>query len=430
MSDLTTSPVLASALTSVPTPAPTPAPTVRPLLSDVLDTADLAAEIAAGNVTRRTHPTLPLSIYTYSRSCQYTNHWTPITTRVRGLVVDDSTDRVAAWCLPKFFNHGQHGKGHDYAPPLPDEAFEVYDKVDGSLGIVFHHTGAWRAASKGSFISAQAAWAQKYLDQADTSRLDPAVTYLTEIVYPDNRIVVDYGGRRDLVLLAAYQADGIEPPLAEAATAWDGLGTVVRTFDSSRDPLSVLIEMADGDKHHDGSAANGIDAEGWVVRFAGGVRTKVKISEYTRLHRVLTGVNARDVWRCLGVQLHPDASAIQVTQALGCTTAEVETMRAAPGGPLAPLLENVPDEFDAWVRGVCADLTARADALNASIDDAHQSLADLVGDRGAYARAAQACDPLVRAGMFLHLDGRPVGLHVWRAVKPEPSDPFRDDDEG
>ncbi|MBS2548993.1 hypothetical protein KGQ19_19185 [Catenulispora sp. NL8] len=43
----------------------------RPLLADVLDPEELAREIAAEKVARRTHPTLPLSIYSYSRACQY-----------------------------------------------------------------------------------------------------------------------------------------------------------------------------------------------------------------------------------------------------------------------------------------------------------------------------------------------------------------------
>ncbi|ACU74371.1 hypothetical protein Caci_5512 [Catenulispora acidiphila DSM 44928] len=43
----------------------------RPLLADVLDPQDLDREIAAEKVTRRAHPTLPLSIYSYSRACQY-----------------------------------------------------------------------------------------------------------------------------------------------------------------------------------------------------------------------------------------------------------------------------------------------------------------------------------------------------------------------
>ncbi|MET9842806.1 hypothetical protein ABZZ01_34320, partial [Streptomyces virginiae] len=79
-----------------------------------------------------------------------------------------------------------------------------------------HYAGRWRVASKGSFISAQAVWAQRRLDGADTAALHPGTTYLAEILYPQNRIVVDYGDRRDLVLLAAFGLDGTEVPLAEA----------------------------------------------------------------------------------------------------------------------------------------------------------------------------------------------------------------------
>lgn len=101
-------------------------------LTDLFPAADLQAELDAGYVLRKQHPTLPLSLYVYGRACQYENHWTPVTMRCRGLVVDDTDGRIVAWCLPKFYNHDQHGKGHDFAPPLPDdEPFEIFDKVDG-----------------------------------------------------------------------------------------------------------------------------------------------------------------------------------------------------------------------------------------------------------------------------------------------------------
>lgn len=400
----------------------------RPLLADVLDPEELAREIADEKVTRRRHPTLPLSIYSYSRACQYEQYWTPVTTRTRGLIVEDTTGRVVAWCLPKFFNHGQHGK-FDYAPPLPDEPFEVYDKVDGSLGIVFHYEGGWHAASKGSFISGQAAWASRYVAEADTSALDPSVTYLAEIVYPENRIVVNYGDRRDLVLLAAFRADGTELPLREAASAWDGIGGVVRTYDWSH-TFGVLAALAEKNQHLDGADATGTDAEGWVIRFASGVRTKTKLTGYVSLHYRLTSVGPRHLWRALAVQLYPECTDVQIAQAVGVQTNEVVGMRRTPGGPLAPLLADVPDEYDAWVRGVCDELKARAAELTATIEDGHRSLAHLVGDRGAYARAAKDFDGFVRAGMFLLLDGRPIAMHVWRAVKPEATEAFRDDDEG
>jgi RNA ligase len=188
--------------------------------------------------------------------------------------------------------------------------------------------------------------------------------------------------------------------------------------------------MGEGNRHLDGDAATGTDAEGWVIRFAGGVRTKVKLSEYVSLHFRLTSVGPRDVWRALGVDRNPQATSVQLAQALGIQPNEAEGLRRRPGGALAPLLENMPDEYDQWVRGVCDALTARADKLTGRIEAAHRDLAHLAGDRGAYARAAKDVEGFVRAGMFLLLDGRPIALHVWRAVKPEGGDPFRADDEG
>lgn len=398
-------------------------------LADLFPLEDLAAEIESGHVTRKEHPTLPLTIHTYSRGCQYERHWTPVTTRCRGLIAD-THGRIVARPFDKFFNVGEHGRGFDYAPALPvGEPFEIFDKVDGSLGIVFHYAGRWHAASKGSFISEQAQWAQRWLDARDLSALDPSVTYLTEIVYPQNRIVVNNGSEETLVLLAVSRPDGTEEPLAGHVNVWRGIGgRVVRSWPVL--PLTDMVRLAALNEKLDGTTATGTDAEGWVLRYASGIRAKVKLAEYVRLHKVLTGVNARDVWRCLAVSVIGDrVDAKRTAQALNCSTADIEALRKIPN-PLASILDNVPDEFDAWVRGICADLTAHADALLAEIEDAFEDLAPLREDRGAFARAAQQLDPTVRAAMFLMLDGKELALHIWRTIKPEVSTPFRDDEEG
>jgi len=401
-------------------------------LADLLDPAALAAEIETGHVTRKTHPTLPLSIYTYSRACQYERHWNPVTIACRGLIADDATGGIIARPFSKFFNVGEHDRGFDYAPPLPDEPFEIFDKVDGSLGIVFHYADQWHAASKGSFISEQAEWAQRWLDKRDTSVLDTSLTYLTEIVYPENRIVVNNGGEETLVLLAVTRPDGTEIPYADRSfhgAIWRDLGgRGVRSWRPKT--LAQLVQLAAVNEKIDGTAATGSDAEGYVLRFASGVRAKIKFAEYVRLHKVLTGVNARDVWRALAVTVIGDkADAKRTAQALTCSQVEIEAMRTV-ADPIGSILDNVPDEFDQWVRGICADLTARADTLLAEIEAAFEELLPLAEDRGAFARAAQRLDPAVRAAMFLMLDGKELALHIWRTIKPEVSTPFRDDEEG
>lgn len=399
-------------------------------LAELIDPADLAKEIEAGYVIRKQHPTLPLSILTYSRGCQYDRHWTPVTTRCRGLIVDD-TDRIIARPFDKFFNVGEHDRGYDYAPPLPDEPFEIYDKVDGSLGIVFWYADAWHATSKGSFISEQAQWAQRWLENHPLidDYLTPGVTYLTEIVYPENRIVVNNGGEQTLVLLAVTWAGGMELPLRDHASDWWAIGgRVVQSWNAL--PLPKLVEMAAANEKLDGTPATGTDAEGWVLRYANGLRVKAKYAEYVRLHKVLTGINARDVWRTLAATIIGDKiDARRTAQALNCSAADIEALRKVPD-PLGAILENVPDEFDQWVRGICADLTAHADALLSEIEEAFHDLAHLAEDRGSFARAVQALAPEIRAAMFLKLDGKDLALHIWKTIKPEVTTPFRDDEEG
>ncbi|MEU2118607.1 RNA ligase [Streptomyces sp. NPDC016459] len=394
-------------------------------LHDLMPSDELATALADGHVTRKRHPELPLSIYTYTRACQYAQHWNRATTRCRGLVADDATGRIVALPLPKFFNVSEHATGRPYAPPLPDEPFEVYDKVDGSLAVVFHYDDRWHVASKGSFTSAQATWARRRLDAADTTGLTPGVTYLAEILYPGNRIVVNYGERRDLVLLAAFGHDGTEIPLADAAVGWDPVGSVVRTWPAMS--VDELLALTESNTLPTGHRATGTDAEGFVLRFASGLRAKAKLTEYVRLHKVLTGVTERDIWRGHGIQRFAALPAAELAKGLGCAVTEVE---ASGGKPLDALLEQVPDEFDVWVRQVITRLEEAAAERERAVDEAYTRVAHLAADRGAFARAAAGvADRGLRAALFLRLDGRPTDLLVWRQLRPEATDPFATDQE-
>ena len=109
--------------------------------------------------------------------------------------------------LPKFFNLSE------YQGTIPDGVPNIYEKLDGSLIILFHYQGEWEVASRGSFASEQAQMARVLLAnyQADLGTIDREYTYLFEIIYPSNRIVVDYGSSRRLVLLAAVHTQtGVE----------------------------------------------------------------------------------------------------------------------------------------------------------------------------------------------------------------------------
>jgi RNA ligase len=372
-------------------------------LKDLVSPEDLTAAIDAGHVTCKTHPELPLSIYTYTRECQYGHIWTPVTMRCRGLVADNASGAVVALPFPKIFVTAMHGV-HDFAPPLPAEPFEIFEKADGSLIIAFYYDGRWHAASKGSFISEQAQWAQAVLDAADLSGLDPELTYLAEAIYPENRIVVDYGQREELVLLAAYRpADGTEEPLSAVAAHWKPIGPVVRSW-GLRDGIAELEQLAAASTTLGGAMVSGTDEEGYVIRYASGARAKIKLAAYLTLHKLFTGTNERTIWEVL-----------------------------ASGQDPAVLFDQVPDEFADWARTIAATLRGQHDQIVDEAVDAYGNvIALLPADPDRKTFALEAVKSEYRSAMFLIHDGRDraVSDWAWKQIKPRGDKPFKNDEEG
>jgi RNA ligase len=126
-----------------------------------------------------------------------------ITLLARGIILDPKNKRVVATPFPKFFNVGER------LDAIPDLPFEKFEKLDGSLIILFYHKGEWHTATKGSLGSEQAKWAVRWITAHDLSCLDKETTYLAEALYPENRIVVHYQ-HTGLVLLGASRGDGSE----------------------------------------------------------------------------------------------------------------------------------------------------------------------------------------------------------------------------
>jgi RNA ligase len=159
--------------------------------------------------------------------------------------------------------------------------------MDGSLGILFYYKG-WRIATGGSFVSEQAQWANKYLETyIQCDNLDKEATYLLEIVYPENRIVVPYS-KDALYLLAAYKR-GYELDADELwAVANYSNFLLPETYDFNE--LDRLLKEASLIDH---------TREGFVVRFKSGVRVKIKGDEYCRIHKLISRVTPIAVWEML-----------------------------------------------------------------------------------------------------------------------------------
>ena len=347
------------------------------LLSDLFDVDALHHALQERHVVARKHPTAPLTILNYSERCQYERGlWNRVTTQCRGIIHDDA-GTVLARPFRKFFNHGQQEAGTlDLTAPCI-----VTDKLDGSLGILYRHEAVTAIATRGSFDSEQARHATRvWFDRYDATPLPVGWTLLFEIVYPENRIVCDYGERDDLILLGAVNiatgrsVDPHNPILA----GWTGPRAELFRCATVADALVIPPRP---------------NAEGVVIHMVvSDERVKVKQEDYVALHRIVTGLNERTVWEHL-----------------------------VAGKPVVELLDALPDEFHGWVGEVAARLVASVECGRREVETAYSAiLAALPLDYTRKDFALVAVEHPRKAQLFSRLSGKSYDRQLWDECYPSP----------
>lgn len=331
--------------------------------------------IDKGLVVKQDHPTLPLSIYNYSRTCQYERLWDDVTMDCRGLVLD-SEGNVIAKPFRKFFNMEEHK-----LEEIPNEPFEVFEKMDGSLGILFNYNGEWILSTKGSFTSDQAIKGMEIAKRYNYDKICvPGFVYLFEIIYPENRIVVNYGTDERLVLLSIINPEGKELDYDEIEMhGWD----IVNRYDGIRDYSELKSKIPQ-------------DNEGFVVKFRNGFRMKIKGDEYVRLHRILTGFSNITIWEYLKDKRD-----------------------------FNEFLDRVPDEFDSWVRNTVEDIKNEYEMINSEYKWIFQVLmrsSQSETKKGFAELAKKYKHPSILFKMF---DGKEYSDYIWKQIRPNYQKPFR-----
>ena len=328
----------------------------------------LQTYIAEKYIQETAHPNGELFIYNYTQNTQYERKWDDLTLNCRGLILDKNQNIVARPFV-KFFNYGEIGD-----QIIPDEPFEVFEKMDGSLGILYWWKNTPYIATRGSFMGTQAQFGTKILHEKYApifSFLDKNKTYLFEIIYPENRIVVDYGATEDLVLLAIIDNEtGEDLPLQDIGFQ------LVKRYDGLK-KIEKLKSLEEENR------------EGFVLKFQNGLRLKVKFEEYLRLHRIITQISTTDIWEHLKDK-----------------------------HPLDEILDRVPDEFYDWVKKTVANLQAEY----TEIEDYCNANFTVLEDRKSTAIYFQSLKyPKVLFGM---LDKRDYSTMIWQIIKPAWSKPF------
>lgn len=221
----------------------------------------------------------------YLPSAAYSHDMTRTEEACRGLVI--RTDgKVMALPFNKFYNLGERE-----CPRLPNESYEVWDKIDGSLGIFSHNDSHFRCTTRGSFDNEYIEFAQAYWDRyVVNSGLPHHFTVMVEICFDT-----------DPMPRAVYKPEGLY--LIAIRDRHSGQDMSIQGMDinglSRITSYSTAIEdLLDSREKLEGT-------EGWVVRFNSGVRVKIKTAWYLRLFRAMQSLTPKNI-RALMIEVGKD----------------------------------------------------------------------------------------------------------------------------
>jgi len=210
-----------------------------------------------GWLTCNRHPYSDLLIYDYTEKCKQESAWNEVTMWCRGLITD-SKGNIVSRPLKKFFEYHQL-----YPECRPsDKNFLVSDKIDGFMGIMYWIDDMPYIATRDSFVSIPAIRGTSILYTKyanDIDKLNRSYSYIFEIVYPNNSLVLDYGTTEDLFLIDVFDKRGISvmPHIGDMPFS------VIRQCENKFELIHYMEENKEG-------------KEGYVIKYNSGERLKIK----------------------------------------------------------------------------------------------------------------------------------------------------------
>ena len=242
--------------------------------------------------------------------------------------------------------------------------------------------------SKGSFTSEHANKARQMLATTyaeGVPNLVSGLTYVFEIIFPEGRIVCDYGGVEKLVLTGIF-----DPVTGQELNR-----------DTHAPAGFEVVESEHADSLGNLAARQALDVqnkEGFVIYFPRhNARIKLKFPTYCYLHRVLSGLTSVRVW---------------------------EELVASNGKLTEEFLKVIPDEFHGWLHAVVNDLRWRVRDMKQAAESAFEKTWPLAQEsRKAFAMGVMEYDELMRPLLFALHDTKDITPILWKRVKPEPTRP-------
>jgi RNA ligase len=247
------------------------------------------------------HPQFPLRMATYGREAVHTNNWDAVIRKCRGVIWNTETQEIIARPFEKFFNlstanmpETDPSQWDKYSAQRMLNEPEVWEKMDGFLCTMYSYNNKQYIASKGSFDSVHAKWATAWYQKNVKGEWPEGFTPVFEGICSSIRIVVDYEKFEGLVLLALVSIETGEELEPYVMHGWANKNGV-------EDPSQYQMSWQEASKKSLDTEVTNFEGYVLVWRRLGQTpfRLKVKYVDYLRLHRMVSGVSAKAIYRGL-----------------------------------------------------------------------------------------------------------------------------------
>jgi hypothetical protein len=352
-----------------------------------------------GLVYKQTHPTLPLIIWNYTEKVQYENLFKthPLLLQCRGLITNND-GHIIVKPISKFFNYEELLNNPENVVSWKDEYVYVQNKEDGSMLILFYYENQWVTATRGSFTSEQSIKGMEILkNNYNLDVFEKSVAYIGEVIYPENRICVNYGKDEKVMFITTVPnmtykwSDNNEIEWTTSLSYFKISGIKKKHIVQTKQYFSFGDKLCKELKE-----LNTKNKEGFVLRFfPSNFRLKIKFEDYINLHRIVTGISNVLIWEYL-----------------------------KEGKSFDELIQKVPDEFYKWVKKTESNLISEYTILENEYKIIFNKIKKEVNSDNRKLFAEYAKNYKHSAILFRLLDNSDYNEYIWKVIKPEFKKPF------
>ncbi|MDR0364312.1 MAG: hypothetical protein LBH92_04765 [Bacteroidales bacterium] len=292
------------------------------------------------------HPDADLYIYGYDNRKQNKIIWDNFNINMRGLIVD-AKGNVEAMSFKKFFTFRNYlspnlialSEGNSLR--LPQEDYMITEKIDGTLGLLYWINDVPYIATQRSFKATNAQRATEILHNKYSylfDKLDKSKSYIFEVLFPESRVLVDYGDREDLILIGVMDK---ETGKEETHLHCDIGFPVTEDYTQEYKHIKNFDEL---------KSLNIPNMEGFVITYLkSGIKIKVKFPWFSNAHDTMNEIidyskkirNARKQFNELMSANRNILSSITIWEYLQSGKSESEIFRRIP-------YDYYFHDFDSW----------------------------------------------------------------------------------